>query len=204
MLIGLRFLHTSGSTTAQSKFSATENFNYDPKADLRNGLTQAHPVFTCHTATQPFVQTLSPGHKAGMLAVVTCLSPQVLICPPPSNGHFTPQPERSDYPANEGWQLQDEIQALANCHPWDSNSKNPPNSPQQDFPIPHMPCEQTLGQPTPGSSGSQWLEDLFCEPSQNNEPPIPGPSQASEPHEDPSTCEPEPEVASTQSTEEPF
>ncbi|MBW0522371.1 hypothetical protein O181_062086 [Austropuccinia psidii MF-1] len=22
---------------------------------------------------------------------------------PPSNGHFTPQPERSDYPANEGW-----------------------------------------------------------------------------------------------------
>ncbi|MBW0468241.1 hypothetical protein O181_007956 [Austropuccinia psidii MF-1] len=54
-----------------------------------------------------------------------------------------------------------------------------------------MPHEQTLRQPTP-------------EPSQHDEPPIPGPSQASGPHEDPLTCEPEPEVAPTQSTEEPF
>ncbi|MBW0511082.1 hypothetical protein O181_050797 [Austropuccinia psidii MF-1] len=28
---------------------------------------------------------------------------------PPSNGHFTPQPEQSAYPANEGWQWQEEI-----------------------------------------------------------------------------------------------
>ncbi|MBW0555764.1 hypothetical protein O181_095479 [Austropuccinia psidii MF-1] len=38
------------------------------------------------------------GNDSGQLA----LSPQVLICPP-SNGHFTPQLERSDYPADEGW-----------------------------------------------------------------------------------------------------
>ncbi|MBW0490043.1 hypothetical protein O181_029758 [Austropuccinia psidii MF-1] len=81
--------------------------------------------------------------------------PQVLICPPPSNGHFTPQLEGSDYPANEGWQ-----------------------------------CELTL--------------PPFVEPSQHHEPPIPGPSQPSEPHEDTSTCEPEPEVAPTQSMEENF
>ncbi|MBW0475096.1 hypothetical protein O181_014811 [Austropuccinia psidii MF-1] len=96
------------------------------------------------------------------------------------------------------------------CHPWDSNSK------------------KTLRQLTPGLSGTQWLEDLFrhkqpkipllissfdsseltltpfVEPSQPDEPPIPGLSQPSEPHEDASKCEPEPEVAPTQSMEEPF
>ncbi|MBW0462274.1 hypothetical protein O181_001989 [Austropuccinia psidii MF-1] len=90
-----------------------------------------------------------------------------------------------------------------------------------------MPREQALQQPNPGPSGTPWSEDLFhrnqpaspflivtfasrkltltafVEPSQHNEPPIPGRSQASEPHEDPSTCEPEPEVAPTQSMEEP-
>ncbi|MBW0477013.1 hypothetical protein O181_016728 [Austropuccinia psidii MF-1] len=44
------------------------------------------------------------GNNLGQLA----LSPQVLICQP-FNGHFTPQPERSDYPANEGWQWRDDI-----------------------------------------------------------------------------------------------
>ncbi|MBW0467067.1 hypothetical protein O181_006782 [Austropuccinia psidii MF-1] len=106
--------------------------------------------------------------------------------------------------------------------------QNPPNSPQQDSPIPCIPCEKTLWQPTPGQGGTQWLEDLFrgkqppfpflilafasneltlppcVEPSQHDEPPIPGPSQLSEPHENASTCEPEPEVALTQSMEEPF
>ncbi|MBW0532411.1 hypothetical protein O181_072126 [Austropuccinia psidii MF-1] len=46
--------------------------------------------------------------------------------------------------------------------------------------------------------GTQWSEDL------SPEPPIPGPSPSSEPPEDVPTCEPEPEVAPTQSTEEPF
>ncbi|MBW0504273.1 hypothetical protein O181_043988 [Austropuccinia psidii MF-1] len=106
--------------------------------------------------------------------------------------------------------------------------QNPPNPPQQDTPVPHMPRKQTLRQETPGPSGTQWSEDLSCpkqkaipflilafdsseltlppfvEPSQHNEPPIPGPSPSSEPHEDFSACEPEPNVAPTHSLEEPF
>ncbi|MBW0533255.1 hypothetical protein O181_072970 [Austropuccinia psidii MF-1] len=104
---------------------------------------------------------------------------------------------------------------------------NQPNPPQQDSPIPSFPCEQTPWQPTPGPSGTQWSEDLFhgkqpelhlistfdsseltvppfVEPSQTDEPPIPGLSPSSKPHEDVPTCEPEPEVALTQSMEKPF
>ncbi|MBW0468858.1 hypothetical protein O181_008573 [Austropuccinia psidii MF-1] len=71
-----------------------------------------------------------------------------------------------------------------------------------------MPRKKTPQQLTPGPSGTQWSEDLLHEPSQKNEPPIPGPSQSSKSqvpsHEDASTCEPEPEVAATKTTEEPF
>ncbi|MBW0588183.1 hypothetical protein O181_127898, partial [Austropuccinia psidii MF-1] len=70
--------------------------------------------------------------------------------------------------------------------------------------MPNLPGEQTPRQPTPGLSGTQWSEELFREPSQTKEPPIPGPSPSSQPPEDDMTCEPEPEVAPTQSTEEPF
>ncbi|MBW0550347.1 hypothetical protein O181_090062 [Austropuccinia psidii MF-1] len=87
------------------------------------------------------------------------------------------------------------------CPPWDSNAKN---KTQQDSPVQCMPCEQTLWQPTPGPSGTQWSEDLFRKPSQHNETPIPGPSPSSEPPEDVLTHEPEPEVAPTPSMEEPF
>ncbi|MBW0512848.1 hypothetical protein O181_052563 [Austropuccinia psidii MF-1] len=113
-------------------------------------------------------------------------------------------------------------------HPWDSNTKvsieqNPPNPPRQDSPVSHMPCKQTPRIPTPGPSGTQWLEDLFCskkppfpfssselnlppfvQPSQHHEPPIPGASQPSKPHEDALTHESEPEVAPTQCMEESF
>ncbi|MBW0546584.1 hypothetical protein O181_086299 [Austropuccinia psidii MF-1] len=34
---------------------------------------------------------------------------QVLICPPPSDAHFTPQPEQRDYLDNEGWKWQEDI-----------------------------------------------------------------------------------------------
>ncbi|MBW0548576.1 hypothetical protein O181_088291 [Austropuccinia psidii MF-1] len=68
--------------------------------------------------------------------------------------------------------------------------QKPPNPPQQDSPIPSMPCE-----PTPRGPD---------EPFQHNEPPIPGLSPLSEPPEDILTCEPVPEVAPTQSTEDPF
>ncbi|MBW0492142.1 hypothetical protein O181_031857 [Austropuccinia psidii MF-1] len=95
-----------------------------------------------------------------------------------------------------------------------------------------MPCEQTPWKPTPGPSGTQWSENLFhskqqyshllilnfnsseltlppfVEPSQYNEPPIPGLSQSYESqvpsHEDAMACEPEPEVAPRQSMEDPF
>ncbi|MBW0518043.1 hypothetical protein O181_057758 [Austropuccinia psidii MF-1] len=80
-------------------------------------------------------------------------------------------------------------------HPWDSNAKN---KTQQDSPVPRMPCKQTPWQPT------QWLEDLSREPSQHDEPPLPGPSPSSEPSEDVLTHKPEPEVAPTQSKEETF
>ncbi|MBW0523267.1 hypothetical protein O181_062982 [Austropuccinia psidii MF-1] len=105
--------------------------------------------------------------------------------------------------------------------------QNQPNPLRQDSPVPSLPCKQTPRQPTPGPSGTRWLEDLFCgkepkfhlistfgsseltlppfvEPSQTNEPPIPCPSPSSKPHEDILTCDPEPEVALTQSMEEPF
>ncbi|MBW0519592.1 hypothetical protein O181_059307 [Austropuccinia psidii MF-1] len=71
-------------------------------------------------------------------------------------------------------------------------------------PITSLPCKQTPRQPTPGQSDTQWSGDLFREPFQTNEPPIPGPSPSSKPHEDVPTREPEPEVALTQSMEEPF
>ncbi|MBW0538869.1 hypothetical protein O181_078584 [Austropuccinia psidii MF-1] len=49
-----------------------------------------------------------------------------------------------------------------------------------------------------------WPKDLSREPSQNDEQPIPGLSPSSEPADNVPTCEPEPEVAPTQSTEKPF
>ncbi|MBW0493208.1 hypothetical protein O181_032923 [Austropuccinia psidii MF-1] len=38
--------------------------------------------------------------------------------------------------------------------------QNPMNPSQQDSPIPCMPHKQTPQPPTPGLSGTQWLEDL--------------------------------------------
>ncbi|MBW0526779.1 hypothetical protein O181_066494 [Austropuccinia psidii MF-1] len=69
---------------------------------------------------------------------------------------------------------------------------------------PKLPCKQTPRQPTPGPSGTQWSEELFGKPSPTKEPPIPGLSPSSQPPEDNTTCEPEPEVAPTQSMEEPL
>ncbi|MBW0493512.1 hypothetical protein O181_033227 [Austropuccinia psidii MF-1] len=115
------------------------------------------------------------------------------------------------------------------CHPWDSNAKpNQPNPPQQYSTIPSLSNKQSPRQPTPGPSVTQWLEDIFCnkktpfpfliltsasreltlphfvEPSQHNEPPIPGPSQPSKPHKEALTCGPEPELAPRKSMEEAF
>ncbi|MBW0519730.1 hypothetical protein O181_059445 [Austropuccinia psidii MF-1] len=129
-------------------------------------------------------------NNSGRLA----LSPQVLICPPPLLGHHPMVTSLLDQrkviirPMKDG----------------DGIEKNPPNPPQQYSPAPRMPRKRTGRQPTPGLSGTRWSEDLSHEPSQHKEPPIPGPSPSSEPPEDILTREPEPEVALTQSMEEPF
>ncbi|MBW0532865.1 hypothetical protein O181_072580 [Austropuccinia psidii MF-1] len=101
---------------------------------------------------------------------------------PPSNGHFTPWPEQSDYPANEGWCWREDIGAWADLHHvlspmgFKHQKQNPLNPPQQDSPVPSFPCKQTPRKPTPGPSDTRWLEELFREPSPTEEPPIPGPS----------------------------
>ncbi|MBW0506907.1 hypothetical protein O181_046622, partial [Austropuccinia psidii MF-1] len=134
------------------------------------------------------------GNNSGRLA----RSPQLLIFPPPlrlpSNGHFTPRPERSDYLADEGWQWQEDIRAWANFHHVLSpmgfkrqSKRKPPKSPRQHSPVPSLCRKQTPRQPTPGLSGTRWSEELFREPSGTKEPPIPGPSPSSQPPEDDTT-----------------
>ncbi|MBW0587938.1 hypothetical protein O181_127653, partial [Austropuccinia psidii MF-1] len=132
-----------------------------------------------------------------------------------------------DYPADEGWRWQEDIRVWADRHhvlspmgfkrqskfSFSSLSQfssrnnteffpllikqNPLNPPQQDSPVPNFPREQTPRQPTPSPSGTRWSEGLF-------RATFPGPSPSSQPPGDNMTREPEPEVAPTQSTEEPF
>ncbi|MBW0499689.1 hypothetical protein O181_039404, partial [Austropuccinia psidii MF-1] len=143
-------------------------------------------------------------------------SPQVWICPPPLLGHHPMVTSLLDLTKVIIRRMKDgdgertfELGPIItmSCHQWDSNAKvkqNPLNPSQQDSPIPSLPREQAPRQPTPGPSDTQWSEELFCEPSQTKDPPIPGPSPSSQPPEDNTAHEPEPEVAPTQSTEEPF
>ncbi|MBW0564932.1 hypothetical protein O181_104647 [Austropuccinia psidii MF-1] len=178
---------------------------------------------------------LEDGSAAGSLA----LCPQVLIFPPPLQGHHLMvtsllyRREVIIWPIKDGngkrtFELG--LIVTMSCHPWDSNVKvssyfsslthlyscnhtkyfsltleqNPPNPPQKETPVPCMPCEQTPWPPIPGPSGTQWSKDLFREPSQHKEPPIQSSESQVPLHQDISTCEPEPEVAPTQSMEEPF
>ncbi|MBW0557234.1 hypothetical protein O181_096949, partial [Austropuccinia psidii MF-1] len=146
------------------------------------------------------------GNNSGQLA----LSPQASICPPPLLGHHPMVTSLLDLskliiqPMKHGnGERTFELGPIVtmSCHLWDSNSKKktPQIPPRQDSPIPSLPREQT-----PRPSGTRWSEELFREPSQTKEPPIPGLSPSFQPPEDNTTCEPEPEVAPTQSTEEPF
>ncbi|MBW0536453.1 hypothetical protein O181_076168 [Austropuccinia psidii MF-1] len=102
------------------------------------------------------------------------LSPQVLTCPPPLLGHHPMVTSLLDRRENKTHQI-------------------PPNKT-----LLFLVCL------TSKPRGTQWSEELFREPSQTKEPPIPGPSPSSKPPEDIPTCKPEPEVAPMQSTEEPF
>ncbi|MBW0475046.1 hypothetical protein O181_014761 [Austropuccinia psidii MF-1] len=78
---------------------------------------------------------------------------------------------------------------IISCVP---SKRNPPNPPQKDTPVPCMPCKQT-----PGPSGTQWSRTCSATPIQSSKLQVPS-------HEDTSTFEHEPEVAQTQSMEEPF
>ncbi|MBW0521673.1 hypothetical protein O181_061388 [Austropuccinia psidii MF-1] len=105
----------------------------------------------------------------------SALSPQALICPPPLLGHHPMVTSLLD-------QRKVIIQPKK-----DGNGK-------RKFklgPIITMSCHP-------------WDPNAKIKPSQHNEPPIPGPSPSSKPPEDVPTCEPEPEVAPTQSMKEPF
>ncbi|MBW0525054.1 hypothetical protein O181_064769 [Austropuccinia psidii MF-1] len=138
------------------------------------------------------------------------LSLQVLICPPLLLGHHpmvTSLRSRSEViirPMMDG-----NSERTFELGPTVTNGiqmpkTKPTEPPQQDSPVPTLPRKQTLWQPTLGPSGTRWLEELFCKPSRAKEPPNPGPSPSSEPPVDVRTCEPKPEVAPTQSTEERF
>ncbi|MBW0560883.1 hypothetical protein O181_100598, partial [Austropuccinia psidii MF-1] len=125
-----------------------------------------------------------PKQANGNNSVRLALSPQVLICPPPLLGHHpmvTSLLNRSKVimrPMKDG-----DGKRTFKLGPIVTNGIQMPN----------LPCKQTLQQPTPGPK-----------PSQTEEPPIPGPSPSTQAPEDIPTCEPGPEVAPKQSTEEPF
>ncbi|MBW0510255.1 hypothetical protein O181_049970 [Austropuccinia psidii MF-1] len=171
------------------------NGRQDPKQDNRKDsgqLAQSHQVLICPS---PLL-----GHH---LLVTSLLNRREVIIQPMKDGN-----------GKRIFELEPIV--TMSCHPWDSNSKpNQPNPPQQHSPIPSLPGEQTPPQPTSGLSGTQWLEDLFhgkqpklhlistfdsseltvppiVEPSQMDEPPIPGRSPSSKPHEDVLTSRPGP------------
>ncbi|MBW0566704.1 hypothetical protein O181_106419 [Austropuccinia psidii MF-1] len=85
------------------------------------------------------------------------------------------------------------------CHPWDSNAKNKTHQFPPDKTLLFPVC--LVSKPRGNQLQAQVAPN---EPSQTKEPPIPGPSPSSKPPEDVPTCEPEPEVAPTQSMEESF
>ncbi|MBW0589823.1 hypothetical protein O181_129538, partial [Austropuccinia psidii MF-1] len=101
------------------------------------------------------------------------LSPQVLTFPPPLLGHHPMVTSLLDLseviiqPMKGGnGKRTFELGPIVtmSCHQWDSNAKvkqNPPNPPRQDSPVPSLPHEQTLRQPTPGLSRTGWSEELL-------------------------------------------
>ncbi|MBW0508426.1 hypothetical protein O181_048141, partial [Austropuccinia psidii MF-1] len=119
------------------------NGHWDPKKPDRNNsgqLAQSHLVFICPT---PLL-----GHHP---MVTSLLNWSNFIIRPMKDGD-----------SKRTFELGPNI--TMSCHPWDSNAKKKANyiPPQQYSPIPSMPCEQPLQQPTPGPSGTQWSQDLIC------------------------------------------
>ncbi|MBW0539667.1 hypothetical protein O181_079382 [Austropuccinia psidii MF-1] len=146
----------------------------------------------------PGPQTGRQEHFCTISPVPSSINSSIPPPRPPSDGRFTPQPEKNDYPADEGWQWQENIQAWANCHTWDLNAKNKTHQ------IPHYNTHPFLICLASKLRGNPLQAQVAAdEPSQHDETPIPGLSQPSEQHEDASTHGPEPEVAPTRSMEEP-
>ncbi|MBW0502310.1 hypothetical protein O181_042025 [Austropuccinia psidii MF-1] len=126
------------------------------------------------------------GNDSGQLAQ----SPQVLICQPPLLGHHpmvTSLLDRSKViirPMKDGNGGRTFELVLIN----QTNQ---------------IPCNETL--PLLVCLASKLRSNRpWAQVAPNDEPPIPGPSPSSKPHENVPTREPEPEVAVTQSMEEPF
>ncbi|MBW0539518.1 hypothetical protein O181_079233 [Austropuccinia psidii MF-1] len=135
------------------------------------------------------------GNNSGKLA----LSPQALIFPPPLLGHQPMVTSLLDWskviirPMKDG----------------DGESKFELGSKPTKSRLTRLTRSMSALQANPVATHSwpEWhpmVGGVFCEPSQHDEPPIPGPSPSSLPPEDIATREPEPEVAPTQSMEEPF
>ncbi|MBW0559733.1 hypothetical protein O181_099448, partial [Austropuccinia psidii MF-1] len=144
------------------------------------------------------------GNDSGQLA----LSPQASICPPPLLGHHPMVTSLLDLrkviirPKKDGDGkriFKSGPIVTMSCHQWDSNAKNKTAQIPPDKTLPFLVClaSKPHGNPLQARVAPN-------EPSQTEEPPIPGPSPSSQPPEDNTTHEPETEVAPTQSTEEPF
>ncbi|MBW0576250.1 hypothetical protein O181_115965 [Austropuccinia psidii MF-1] len=199
MLVMLAYKHTRNSHLLS-----------DPSDHAARGVpTQDTLARTLLWSTMMKVFPCGNGHRdpkqadsndSGQLA----LSLPVLICPPHLLGHhpmvtsLLDQSEVIFRPMKDGngertFKLGPIV--TMSCHPWDSNAKNkthqiPPTR------LPHS-TNALQANPTATHSRPEWHP-------MHDEPPIPVPSPSSEPPEDVLTCEPEPEVAPTQSTEEPF
>ncbi|MBW0529072.1 hypothetical protein O181_068787 [Austropuccinia psidii MF-1] len=136
------------------------------------------------------------------------LSLQASICPPPLLGHhpmvtsLLDRREMIIQPMKDGNGKRTFKLGLIitmSCHPWDSNAKNKTHQtpPNKTHPFNVYLASKPRGNPLLAQVAPN-------EPSQHDGPPIPVPSPSSEPPEDVATCEPEPEVAPTQSMEELF
>ncbi|MBW0520194.1 hypothetical protein O181_059909 [Austropuccinia psidii MF-1] len=143
------------------------------------------------------------GNDSGQLA----LSPPVLICPPPLLGHHLMVTSLLDWskviirPMKDG-----DGKRTFKLGPIVTHGIQMPKTKPTKSPPTRLTHSMYALQAKPAATHSRpkWHPMVGGQPSQHNEPPIPGPSPSSKPPEDILTCKPEPEVAPKQSTEEPF
>ncbi|MBW0516581.1 hypothetical protein O181_056296 [Austropuccinia psidii MF-1] len=151
---------------------------------------------------------MDPKQADGNNSGQSALSPQASICSPPLLGHHTMVTSLFDWseviipPMKDGnGKMTFELGPIVtmSCHPWYSNAKNKTHQipPDKTHPLNVCLASKPHGNPLLAQVAPN-------EPSQHNEPPIPGWSPSSKPPEDFPTHEPEPEVAPTQSMDELF